>query len=916
VFNANYPVNIENSVNEVDKPEAINGQFKMLVESIITHIFVVQQGKYVYVNPSFEEITGYSAEDLYRMKSGWEIVDPQYQQLIKEMPLNRRQERHPNLEIKILNKDGEVRWIACNGAEIDYEGKPAILGSGIDITDRKQSEEALRRSEKKYRNLIDNSHDIIYTLTPEGVFTFVSSGWTMLLGHPVDQVMGKPFQPFVHPDDIAGCQSFLQKTIETGQRQSGVEYRVLHVDGSWSWHTTNAMPLRDETGVIIGLEGNAKDITERKQAEEELQAANEEMEATLEELIAIEEELRNQYQQLQKHEQALRDSEQRLADIINFLPDPTIVIDKEGQVTVWNQAGEELTGVKTMDILGKGNYEYALPFYGARRPILIDQVLFPKEETGKQYNSLYRDKETITAETDLPVVHGESRFFSGKASPLYDTRGNLVGAIESMRDMTDRKAIEKALEEEKELLKTTLLSIGDGVISTDEQGKIHLFNKVAEQLTGWTQEEVIGKSLEEVFEISNEFTRERCISPVREVLETGKTVEIANHTMLISKDGIEIPIEDSAAPIKDENGKINGVVLVFRDYSEKKERQEKIAYLSYHDYLTGLYNRRFFEEELKRLDTERNLPITLVMADVNGLKLTNDAFGHAVGDKLLSKVAEVMKKECRTDDIIARVGGDEFVFLLPNTDTEEAKIIVKRINGTLAREKIDSIIPSVSFGCATKHAAADEMSNVSKQAEDNMYRRKLSESSSMRNRIIKVIISTLYEKNKREEQHSQRVSELCAAIGTALDISAADLGELRTGGLLHDIGKITLDEKILNKPGELNNSEWLELKRHSETGYRILSSVNEFSQIAEYVLAHHERWDGEGYPKGLKGAEIPYQARIMGLADAYDAMTCDRPYRKALSEEIVITEIKSNAGKQFDPVIARVFVEKVLGNKW
>ncbi|MDZ5035172.1 GGDEF domain-containing protein, partial [Clostridium perfringens] len=139
-------------------------------------------------------------------------------------------------------------------------------------------------------------------------------------------------------------------------------------------------------------------------------------------------------------------------------------------------------------------------------------------------------------------------------------------------------------------------------------------------------------------------------------------------------------IEDNAAPIKGENDVINGVALAFRDVSEKKERQEKIEYLSFYDQLTGLYNRRFFEEELKRLDTKSNLPITLVIIDVNGLKLTNDAFGHLEGDKLLQKVAKVIKKECRNEDIISRIGGDEFTIILPKTSSEETEKILNRIN--------------------------------------------------------------------------------------------------------------------------------------------------------------------------------------------------------------------------------------------
>ena len=254
------------------------------------------------------------------------------------------------------------------------------------------------------------------------------------------------------------------------------------------------------------------------------------------------------------------------------------------------------------------------------------------------------------------------------SAPVMDNEGKYYGRIWTFHDITDHKRLETALEKEKNLLETTLISVGDGVISTDNKGNIVFLNRVAEFLTGWTQEAARGKSIEEVFNIVNEFTREKSENIVKKALESGKMIELANHTILISKDGIERPIEDSAAPIVQENGEIVGVVLVFRDFSEKKQKLKEIEFLSYHDQLTGLYNRRFYEEELKRLDTERNLPMTIVMGDVNGLKLINDSFGHVMGDELLKKVAEVIKKGCRTDDIIARLGGDEFVILLPKTD--------------------------------------------------------------------------------------------------------------------------------------------------------------------------------------------------------------------------------------------------------
>lgn len=576
--------------------------------------------------------------------------------------------------------------------------------------------------------------------------------------------------------------------------------------------------------------------------------------------------------------------------VIEGMNTGVIVLDIEGFIVDLNPAAMKLLGCTSVRVVGKS----------------AERLFSDHPELLWLYNA------GTTASVELNVdANGTQMYYDVTVNSLEDYNRRPLGQIMLAHNITERKQAEDALRSSEERFKITLLSVGDGVISTDKYGHVELLNKVAEHLTGWSQEEAVGKPLGEVFNIINEYTRERCDDPVQKVLETGKPIELANHTILVSKDSREIPIEDSAAPIKDEDDKIEGVVLVFRDFTEKREKQRKIEHLSYHDQLTGLYNRRFFEEELNRLDIVRNLPITLVMADLNGLKLTNDAFGHIVGDKLLKKAAELIMKECRADDIVARIGGDEFILLLSKTDTKEAEKIVQRINQTVSNETVDSIVLSVSFGWETKHKPEEKMSTVLKKAEDNMYRRKLFESSSMRIKTIELIINTLYEKDKSEEQHSQRVSELCAAIGYALHLNVEDVSELRTLGLMHDIGMIALDEKIINMPGELNDSEWLEIKRHSETGYRILSSVNETSQLAEYVLAHHERWDGKGYPKGLKGEEIPLQARIIAVADAYDAMTSDRPYRKALTEETTINEIKCNAGLQFDPLIARVLLENI-----
>lgn len=380
---------------------------------------------------------------------------------------------------------------------------------------------------------------------------------------------------------------------------------------------------------------------------------------------------------------------------------------------------------------------------------------------------------------------------------------------------------------------------------------------------------------------------------------------------IFRQDGEERIINMRMIPQFDEEKNHIGNFGTVQDITRIRKTEEEIRYLSYHDYLTGLFNRRFYEEVLIKLDTENNYPLTLVMADVNGLKMINDSFGHAVGDELLQKASNVIKNGCRENDVIARLGGDEFVIILTKTDAETAALIIKRLEVLAAREKIRGLKLSIAFGSRTKTRKEENIQQILKNAEDDMYRHKLYESASMRSKTIELIMNTLYEKSNREMMHSSRVGHICEKIGLRMKLDQDEINQIRTAGLIHDIGKMGIDEKILNKTGALSDEEWQEIKRHPEIGYRILSSVNEFSEMANCILEHHERWDGHGYPKGLKGEEISLQGRIVAVADSFDAMTSDRAYRKALAYDEAITEIKRCAGTHFDPLVAKMLVEVV-----
>ncbi len=470
-------------------------------------------------------------------------------------------------------------------------------------------------------------------------------------------------------------------------------------------------------------------------------------------------------------------------------------------------------------------------------------------------------------------------------------------------DISEQKNMEMALEKEKALFKTTLHSLGDGVISTDIQGCIEIMNKTAEQMTGWKEEEARGLHFDEVFILMDAFTREPIQSPIEKVFELEETLNLDRETLLVDREGNEYPIEDSFAPIKEETGKVIGAVIIFRDYSEKKEKQEEILYLSYHDQLTGLYNRRFFEEELKRLDTPRNLPLTIAMVDVNGLKLTNDAFGHMAGDGVLKRVSEVLKEECRSDDIVARIGGDEFIILLPKTSYKETQKIIERIYRAFDGERQSEIVLSVSIGWETKSKEEELCTDIFIKAEEDMYRKKMTESQSMRSRTLQGILKTVSEKNAVEKVHSRRVSLIAQKIGEAMELNYDRIQEIAIVGIMHDIGKISIDNTILNKSEPLVAEEIEEIRKHPMNSYQILKSVDGFSALAEIALYHHERWDGSGYPNGLRGNAIPLISRIIAVADAFEAMTTYRPYREPMSQADAVAELRRCSGTQFDPDI-------------
>ncbi len=473
-------------------------------------------------------------------------------------------------------------------------------------------------------------------------------------------------------------------------------------------------------------------------------------------------------------------------------------------------------------------------------------------------------------------------------------------------DRSSQKNMQSAIQLEKERLAVALRSIGDGFISTDETGRIVDMNRVAESLTGWTKEQALGRPVHEVYRLVDETTKEKVEGPVSRVLLSLHEEKSGEHTRLSGQRGGEIYVSDSASPIRDGAGKLSGVVLVFRDVSMQKRRLKEIEHLSFHDSLTGLYNRTFFEKEIDRLNTRRQLPLSVIMGDVNGLKLTNDIYGHQKGDELLKNIADLLRKECRQEDILARWGGDEFVLLLPRTSKEAAEEVSDRLIRSAEEERFMDLGLSISIGASTKDEEYQNIYDVLAEAEQRMYHRKLLDKNSMRSSIITSLLESLSQKSHETKKHCARMESLSRDIGTQLCLTSSELNDLSLAARLHDVGMVIVPDEILQKSEKLTEEEWDVMKQHAEAGYRICQSVPEVSHVARFVLAHQERLDGTGYPYGLQGEEIPLFSRIIAVADAYDVLTHGRSYQSPKSPEEALAELRSLRGIRYDAQVVDV----------
>ncbi|MDR3561719.1 MAG: diguanylate cyclase [Negativicutes bacterium] len=696
-----------------------------------------------------------------------------------------------------------------------------------------------------------------------------------------------------------------------------IYFTIYQITLPLQWISETAQKLGDGRLTESFPRAGAKEVVDLAQSLDKMRRnllfTMEEKDNLLEETQAQNTEIEALYEQMKQLVQELRAIVDNAVDVI-------YIRDASGKYLLTNHAAKKLLGKADRTGAGPANSQ------------VMDKLT---EKDGEVLAG-----NTVKMEVSVPVK-GETHTYDIIKVPLRSETGVVSAVCVIARDITERKMTEK--------LQTALYQISETASLADNLEELYrsvhaIINDLilAKNFMIATYDEKNGMLLfsYRVNELEETATKRHLRKGLAEyVIRTGKPLLVTpeSRARLEAKGEIIPPERPSTdwlgVPLKSVNNKVFGVMSVWsyteqvrytkKDQNilsfvsnqvamaiERKQAEETSRYLGMHDALTGLYNRAYFEEELNRFNDDRYLPTTIVMCDIDGLKLLNDTFGHALGDQLLIATARLIRRVIRHGDVAARIGGDEFAILLPGTGETVAYTLANRLRTQIEKynQKAFGVPLSVSFGYAIRLDRETSMQDLLRDADNHMYREKLHHSQSVRSAIVQTVMKLLEERDFVTEEHADRLQDLTSRLAQQLKLSEPRIAEIRLLARFHDIGKVGIPDHILLKPGPLTPEERKEMRRHCEIGYRIAQSSADLMPIADWILKHQEWWNGDGYPLGLKGEDIPLECRILAVADAYDAMTSDRPYRAAMSHEAAVAELVRCAGSQFDPDLIEAFI--------
>ena len=876
-------------------------------EVISLHDFNLQ-ATYIYINPSIKDVTGYEPEELIG-KSPFDFVYPDDKKKlfpilkkyvnakVKKLFTGKEPYTTERIEFRFKDKGGNWRYIQSTGNIVGNK----LLFIARDITDYKKAEERIKQSEEKYRSLFENMPGAYYRTDRDGNLIMINPEGVKLFGYnSLEDILGENIAQHLYFASEER-KKYLKELEKSKGNLKDFELTLKKKDGTPLIISDTSHFYYDKKGELAGVEGIFLDITERKKVEE-----------------------------------ALRKSQQEFASLFDSSPAALVFTDEKGNIVNVNSRFTELFGYTLNEVEGRNSNE------GFIHP--PDKI-----EEGRNLDRItilrgYQNYETIRKKKDgtlFPVL---------MAGSAIKVKGKLTGMLGVYFDITERKRneqlqqvlynISKAANSPitlAQLYKTIHKELGT-IIDTTNFYIALVDEKEDKILFPYHQDDkdddfpILKISSINTLTIWVIRTAQPLLVNKRQIddmIAQGKIARrgsITNNSIWL---GVPLKVEDKIIGAMVVQSYTNPNLYSKKDIQlmefvssqvataiERKKTEERIKHLSFHDSLTGLYNRAYFEEELERYNFPRYYPLSIVMIDINGLKVINDTFGHNQGDKILQHFAQLLTSVSRKGDVIARIGGDEFALLLPSTSSEQAHSFCERIKKTCEEDAIKPIYlrPNISLGQATQEGEYQDIENLLKEADNKMYQDKLFSAKSREKYLLDSFCLILAERDPHAGDHAQRLQELVLSLGKRIALSEYQLNNLKLLALLHDIGKIGIPDSILFKTYDLTPSEWKKMKEHPKIGYRMAKNIPDFTPIAREILYHHEHWDGSGYPESLKGEKIPLLSRIISIVDAYDVMQSRRPYKGKISKAKALQEIKRCTGTQFDPQLVEIFL-KIVKNK-
>ena len=786
------------------------------------------------------------------------------------------------------------------------------------LNKRRQAEQSLRESEERFRSFVEKANDIVYTVSPDGVFTYVSPNWKEILGHEISEVEGKSFEIFVHPDDLAACREILSRTVASGEKQSGFEYRVKHKNGNWQWHTSNASVIRDGDGDgnVVSFLGIARDITERRQGED-----------------------------------ALRRSEQKFRALAENIPNVVYQCKDDSRYTFiyLNNAVEDLTGYSKEEFLENG-----LSFFDLYHP--DDLPKMPKPEDN--HRSLI-NRRSFHITYRIHHRSGEWRWVDEWGTGVMSADSDVEYLEGIMIDITENKHHE--LEREAIIMvsaalrqaatKTEILNVlldqlvklfdVDGAMLVlphpQTEGLINEMGRgvVAERMIGLRIPPGRGVSdwviknkktyLNNYADSDTLFYRadllgdSHCLASVpliTQELAIGAVWIVRRMDILEQDLRMLVAIADIAA---------NAIHRVMLHEQTELQLNHLIALhqidlaisANFDSTLTLNIILKNVKNELE-VDAASILllnPVTHTLDYAAGVGFKTQGIEQSqvkIGDEWSGRAAREYQTVSCPDLNLARPAFRRFALLANEAFVAHyaTPLVIKgQVKGVLELFHRKTLKPMPEWidyfeTLATQTAIAIESSSLL----ENLQRSNM-ELILAYDATIEGWSRALDLRDRETEGHTQRVVEMALDLASKMGMSEAEKQDLRRGALLHDIGKMGIPDSILLKPGPLSDEEKEFMQIHPTYAYQMLSPISYLKHALEIPYCHHEKWDGSGYPRGLKGKEIPLSARLFAVVDVFDALATNRPYRAAWGRDDVYRYIKGQVGKHFDPQIVKIFLD-------